>query len=206
MNHLTVGFDVDDVLLPSGSHTIRWYNHHFGTQLTVEHWYKNIPLEPWQVQTEDEIVDRVNAILGSEGYLSEIVPMDGATRLLDEIEAAGDDKFGATSRPPLLAKMTHKALEKCYPGVFPEGTVSFINHSTASGSINTLTKVAVALSHHATHFIDDFEHHLRPMREVGITPMLAGDWPWNQNITTPGLHRYVDLDEAREKLAYDRSA
>lgn len=204
MDRLTVGFDVDDVLLPSASHTIRWYNAHFGTGLTVEHWYKNIPLEPWAAQSEDEIIQRVNTILNSDDYLSDIVPIEGAVDVLAEIERVGDHKFGATSRPPQLAAMTHKALELCYPGMFPLGTVDFINHSTASGTVNKTQKVEVARRQGATHFIDDFEYHLRPMAAAGIAPLLFGDYHHNSTVTTPDLERYPTMHDIGEKLAYDR--
>ncbi|MBC7565074.1 hypothetical protein H7100_02515 [Candidatus Saccharibacteria bacterium] len=205
MNRLTVGLDVDDVLLPSGSHTIRWYNNHFGTKLTVKHWYKNLPLEPWAAQSEDEIIERVNAILNSSDYLSGIVPIEGALEVLESIKASGDRLFGATSRPPQLAVMTYKALELCYPGMFPVGTVDFIDHSTASGTINKVQKVEIAVREQATHFIDDFETHLRPMAAAGITPLLFGDYHHNSVVTTPGLERYPTMMDVKEKLAHDRA-
>lgn len=205
MNHLSVGFDVDDVLLPSGSHMIRWYNHHFGTHLTTEHWYKNDPVEPWAVASEQEIIERINTILNSDDYLSDIEPIEGAARVLDDIDAAGDHRFAVTSRPPFLAEMTHKALELCYPGMFPAGTVNFINHSTAVAAVNKLEKVEVALEQKATHFVDDFEQHLRPMAAAGIIPLLFGEYHHNRTTTTPGLERVPDMNALRERLRYERT-
>ncbi|MDB5179946.1 MAG: hypothetical protein JWN12_578 [Candidatus Saccharibacteria bacterium] len=206
MNHLTVGFDVDDVLLPSADHTIRWYNRYHGTQLTRDNWYVNLPISVWKASTEHEIVERVNGILNSDDFLSEITPIEGALQVLDELDAAGDEHFAVTSRPPLLAAMTHRALELCYPGKFPEGVVTFIDHSTASGRINTMTKVEIAVAKHATHFVDDFEHHLRPMGEAGITPLLFGKgYRWNSDAKTPGLARVSDMEELKEFLQYERT-
>jgi hypothetical protein len=205
MNHLSVGLDVDDVLLPSAEHTIRWYNRHFNTDLTTKNWYRNFPLEVWKARSEEEIIERVNGILNSEDYISEIVPMEGALEVLDAMDKAGDERFGVTSRPGYLAEMTHRALELCYPGMFPEGSITFINHSTASDAINTLTKVEIALEHHATHFGDDFEHHLRPMAAVGIKPLLFGeDYSWNEDADASGMQRIPSWRVFGEVLARDR--
>jgi len=145
MENITAGFDVDDVLLPSSSHAIRWYNKHFNTHLTPSHWYKNIPTEPWAAESDRQVIERVNIILNSEDYLSEIVPMDGALDVLNDLDANGDRKIAITSRPPWMKEMTHRALELCYPGAFPEGTVHFIDYSTASINNNRIQKVEIAL-------------------------------------------------------------
>lgn len=205
MNRLSIGFDVDDVLLPSSDHTTRLHNQFYGTNVTRDNWYVNLPTSTWNAETEQEVIDHVNTILGSEEFLSGIQPIDGAREVIEELIEAGDEHFAITSRPPILAEMTHRALEVCYPGMFPEGRVTFINHSTASDSVNTLTKVEVALAHGATHFIDDFEHHLVPMAEAGIKPLLFGDgYPWNRNASAPGLIRVPNMQALREELRHDR--
>ena len=180
MNRLNVGFDVDDVLLPSSDHATRLHNELYGTNVSRENWYRNIPTSNWNADTEDEVIARVNEILNSEKYLEGIVPMDGAMDVLDEMDEAGDLRFAVTSRPPLLAAMTLRVLDVCYPGKFTADKITFINHSTATTSVNALQKVQIALAEEATHFVDDFEHHLLPMVRVGITPLLFGeDYPWN---------------------------
>ena len=205
MNHLSVGFDIDDVLLPSSDRVTRLHNEMYGTSVTRDNWYVNLPTSTWNAETEQEVIDRVNGIIGSEEYLSGILPIDGAREVLEELIEAGDTHFAITSRPPVLAEMTHRALEVCYPGMFPEGKVAFINHSTASGSVNTLTKVEVALANNATHFIDDFEHHLVPMAAAGIKPLLFGEgYAWNSNASAPGLIRIPNMQALREELRHDR--
>jgi acid phosphatase class B len=203
MNHLNVGFDIDDVLLPSSDHTTRIHNRLYGTNVTRDNWYVNLPTSTWKANTEQEVIERVNTIMGSDEYLSGIVPMEGAIEVLDEMDAAGDERFAVTGRPPALEKMTYKALELCYPGKFPEGSVTFIDHSTASDAANTLTKVEIALEKKATHIVDDYEYHLRLMAAAGITPLLFGKgYKWNESAT--GLDRVEDWWKLGERLAYER--
>lgn len=207
MNRLSVGFDIDDVLLPSSDHVTRLHNEIYGTSLTRDNWYVNLPAETWGATTEHEVIDHVNEILASESYLTGIEPIEGARRVLEDLDAAGDTYFAVTSRPQTLAVMTHRALEVCYPGMFPEGNVSFINHSTASDSVNTLTKVEIARANGATHFIDDFEHHLIPMAAAGIKPLLYGDaYLWNRAADTPGLVRVANMEAVQAELRHDRRA
>lgn len=206
MGRLRIGIDVDDVLLPTADVVAQIYNRRFGTQLTRDNWYRNTPTSTWAAESEDEIVERVNAILNSEEYVSSIRPVEGALELLEDIRAAGDILFAATSRPPHLAEMTYRALEQCYPGHFSEGMVTFINHSTAKGSVNRITKTQVALEMQATHFIDDFEHHLRPMVSEGVVPLLFGrGYKWNEGLHAPGIYRTHDMAHLMSVLRHERT-
>lgn len=204
MNHLTVGLDVDDVLLPSQSHTLRWYNERFDTALTGDHWYNFSSLDPWKVESELQIHERVNDILNSEDYLSEIVPMEGALEVLDELDANGDRKIGITSRPPILKEMTYRVLDLCYPGMFPEGSIVFTGYSSANASNERIPKVEIALAMGVTHHVDDVTEHLRPMAAVGIKPYLFDRYPWNSDAEIPGLERVANWKELGDRLEYER--
>jgi len=205
MNHLSVGFDLDDVLLPSGIRMVEWHNERYGTNLSIDHWYVDNTVESWAVKHESEILERINMFVSSEDYFSGLQPIEGATRLLDELDAAGDHKFGVTGRSPALAKVTYRALEVCYPGAFPLGTVNFINHSTINRKNNKLTKLQIALTHKATHIMDDLPEHLLPMPDHGIKGLVYGDYPHNRDVVLrPELVRVATMNDARLELRRDR--
>ncbi len=185
---LRFGSDVDDVLLRTADCTIELYNAQYGTALTLDNWYDFDPMTPWGAEALSEASGRVIGIMGSDGFVESVEPLEGAIETLRELDAAGILDVAITGRPEAVRTHTEAAVRKHYGNQFAGDRLYFTDHFNHMDGHKKITKVDVALEHKLTHYAEDQLEHAIPLAEAGLTVFLLDDngrYRWNRNSDLP---------------------
>ena len=178
MKRPIIAIDIDEVLLPHFEGLIAWYNHKYGTDLTLAHNHPSDP-RPWGTDSISEAIVRVQGYFQTESFRNE-APFEEAVeamrRLSDDYEL-----IVITARDVIIEQATRNWLAKNFDQVFREA------HFTAHYSLTGMnrSKVDVAKEAGATYFIDDSLTTVLEVANAGIESILFGNYPWNQSKELP---------------------
>lgn len=195
MTHrLTIAVDVDEVLSASAEGFIAYSNDRWGTKLTLddytEHWAKM-----WQV-TEQESEERL-AVYNKDQVLRSYKPFAQAKDVLQEL-ATTYRLLVATSRSMILSEDTLLWINEHFEGIFANVHHSGI-YDTLAEDRHIATKAPLLKEINAHFLIDDQPKHCIGALEIGVSPLLFGDYSWNRNHDLPdGIVRCRDWAAVRE--------
>lgn len=182
-----VAVDLDDVVVDTAEHVIQHYNAKYGTEVTLEDFYKPNISEVWGTPDDETAVQRVNEYLLTEEY-HELLPGDGALYGLSNIKERGYEPYIVTGRPNFVEEATRRYLMRHFPNVFHG--VEFTNYFSADLRRD---KGEICRRLGAEIGIDDHIDHARSMAAAGIEVILFGNYPWNQTDELPeGVTRCVN--------------
>jgi uncharacterized HAD superfamily protein len=179
---LRIGIDIDDVLLQSAKRSIEMYNESFGTDITLDDWYDFDDPEVWsKIWGNDDmkvLVSRVVATMADEAFNS-VEPIDGASEALTHLSSDGHELFAVTGRSESIRKQTAFVLDQCFPGIFSNETLFFVDHYAHDGQ--KASKVDVGLQLGITHFVEDLPAHASGLSRAGIqTILFSPGYRWNK--------------------------
>jgi len=187
---LRIGIDIDDVLIKSVDRAVEMYNEAFGTAITRDTWYDFSDLEVWGDDDLRVLVNRVVGLFSSDAFAS-VQPLEGANDVLNHLKREGHELFAVTGRSESIRKQTLFVLDKCYPDLFENDTVFFVDHYSHDGEKASKADVSAELQ--LTHFVDDQIEHVNSLSRAGIkTVLFSQDYKWNQTGADDNVIRLND--------------
>ncbi|MDO8729199.1 MAG: HAD hydrolase-like protein [bacterium] len=189
---MTVGFDLDDVLLNFNDVLLQYYNTIYGTKHERKHRQSYELSEMWNCTREDAI-QRMSDFYSSSAHWN-APPVDGAVERIRKLKQH-HNLFVITAKPEELKDRTSEWLDKHFPQMF-DG-VHFTNHYQGDGPKRSKGEVCKELG--IEIFVDDFLHNVEDVANLGI-PALLFDAPWNQGEVKPPITRVYSWDEIVEIL------
>lgn len=193
MKRPSVAIDCDDVLVPTASFILNYYNNTYHTKLVLKDLYSNDPTV-WDTPDNETAVQRVESHLMSEEY-QHVEPFVAAIEVVGQLREQYDLHI-ITGRPDFLADATKTLLDQYFPDIF--SSVEFTNFFDGLKS-RPKSEVCQALG--ASFLIDDHLHHALGVAECGIDVLLFGDYPWNQADHLPNnVRRVRDWHEVAKVL------
>ena len=177
-----IGIDIDDVLLKSAERSIEMYNEKFGTNVTLDDWYDFDDPEVWsKIWGSDDmrlLVARVVETMADEAFTS-VQPVDGAPEALTHLQDQGHELFAITGRSESIRKQTKFVLDLCFPGMFTDDRLIFVDYYNHDGQKASKADVATGLE--LTHFIEDLPDHATQLARAGIkTYLFSPGYKWNE--------------------------
>ena len=201
---LRFGFDIDDVLFPSGEVVVKIYNERYGTELTHDDWYNVTSLALWGTDSATERSDRINSICGEDSFVDAIRPFKEAQRVLTAMSERGDFIAAITGRPsganaPVdLTLATQRMLELYFPGVFTPEHIYLTSHF-AEDPADRIPKLQIVGSLQLDGYFEDHLDHANQTGPAGTKTYLFGDnYGWNQEGAHESLIRVRDWNEIGE--------
>jgi hypothetical protein len=182
------GFDMDDVLFPTGELTIQINNETYGTDLQHGDWYGG-DWRKWGVKREEDVSPRVNEICNDPEFARRIRPLVGSRAVLRAMHDRGDYAAIITGRPSGpqslidLRPVTLNLLDTWHPGVFPEEHVFMTSHFAE----HRVPKVNVLKGLVLDGYFEDHTHHANEAAPEGVPTYLFGEYDWNRE----GVHEMV---------------
>jgi len=189
---LVIAVDIDDVLTPHFQGLIDWYNHKYGTKLTLAHNHPTDP-SPWGTDDITTAGKRVHAYLDTQEFLSS-QPHEEAIRALRSLS----NRYilvTITARDTIIEKVTRDWLNEHFKELIRDA------HFTAGYSLEgkLKSKAVIGLAINAQYLIDDSLAHCKEAAKAGIKALLYGDYPWNQAKELPeGVTRVKNWQEVLE--------
>jgi len=195
-NKRRIGIDLDDVLADFHTPIMNYHNKMYGTSLKPEDFKTYSFNEVWG-GTLEEAIRKVNDFQRSV-YFSEISPiLDSVTSI--EALSKENELFVVTSRPLFTRERTEMWLNKFFKDKFEGISYSSNHYSRAENSGKTKSDICRDLG--VSVLIDDSLDYLMQCLPLGITEILFGDYPWNQNGNLPsGIFRIKGWKEILKKL------
>lgn len=186
MSQEVVALDIDDVAVKHAEGFVLWSNENYGTNLTLDD-YTEAWHEIWGVDLEE--TEARKKIFFTDEIVGSFEEIEGAGEGITAL--AGIRKvIGVTSRRGSLQPITESALEIIAPGAVDR--VIFATNFV-DGQKVTRSKAEICPEIAATHLIDDQPKHCLAVAEVGVTPILFGEYGWN----APGPSIPADMLRAK---------
>lgn len=199
---LRIGIDIDDVLFHSAKRSIEMYNESYKTQLVLDDWYDFNDPEVWAKKWGNNdfptLVQRVVTAMASDEFKT-VEPIEGASQVLTHLKNEGHELFAVTGRSHSVRAQTAHILDKSYPGIFSDKTLSFVDHFEHDGTKTSKADVGLELG--LTHFIEDLPEHANALARVGIrTCLLDLGYKWNQHGVDDAVTRFTSWAQIGEFL------
>ena len=196
MDRKTVVFDLDDVIVDTAPHILSNHNRLFGTDLTLDDYYKDNFETAWGMP-KDQAVLHVNAYLNSD-HCHDLTPSDEALEVIARLESKYDLAI-VTGRPDQVSESTSHWLNRHFPGVF--NNVIFSNFFANPEKARHKGDICKELG--AISLVDDHISHIQSAADFGINTYLFGEFPWSGNDVLPkGTQRASDWNHL-ESLILD---
>lgn len=193
---LSIGFDLDDVLIRSSDCATRLYNAEFGTELTTDDWYNFGPETHWDTEDMRLIVSRIAGIFASADF-DDVRPLEGAHAVLATLKAQGHELVVVTGRPESVRIATERVVKKYFADIFADDALFFVDHFNHDG--DKVKKSAVARELGLTHFVDDQIAHADDLHNNGIRSVLFSDgYKWNRAQVADGVVRVASWAKLKE--------
>ena len=188
---MTIGFDLDDVLLDFRESLHRYHNYRFGTDYKRHQFRENLA-EMWNCSMEEEIKRVFNFYQLPEHWNS--LPVDGAVDGVKKLRQS-HNIFVITAKPEELREKTLEWLDRHFPQMF-DG-IHFTNQYHGSGLKRAKGEICRELG--VEVFVDDTLDNVTDVADFGI-PALLLDAPWNQGEIKSLVTRVYSWDEIVEIL------
>lgn len=178
---LVIAVDCDDVLVETLPQVVKDYNAEHGTQLRLEHMYRNLEevADAFGVGTEQEAIQRLHKMYRQEGYYEALRPIEGAVDAIQRL-AQKHELHVVTGRQSFLEAATKHTLDTYFPGIFTS-----VEHTNYYNDKNETTLVQrskgeVCRVIRADILIDDHITHGEEVLAAGVKKViLFGEYPWN---------------------------
>ncbi|MEK7461706.1 MAG: hypothetical protein AAB586_01405 [Patescibacteria group bacterium] len=190
---MTIGFDLDDVLLDFRESLHRYHNYRFGTDYKRHQFRENLA-EMWNC-TEEESKKKVFGFYQSSEHRN-AEPINGAVEKIKKLKQH-HILHVITAKPEELKNISLEWLDKHFPQTF--AGIHFTNQYQYQEKGLKRTKGEVCKELGVEFFVDDSLHNVNDIASFGI-PALLFDAPWNQGEIKPPIHRVYSWDEIVEIL------
>lgn len=154
MKRLVIAIDCDEVLISGAAYIVDTYNRQYGTNVQPEHAHMSNNPE-WKADRA-AVLHRIYEIQRSAGY-AELVPIQRATQVVKRL-AATHELHMITARPTEIMEVTHKMLDRYFPGCFT--SVEHIGPDLSKGEMCQRLRADV--------MIDDTLKHLESAQHCGV--------------------------------------
>ena len=198
---LRIGIDIDDVLLKSAKRSIELYNEAYDTNLTLDDWYDFKDPEVWSKiwghSDMRELIRRVVATMADDAFAS-VEPLEDAAEVLTHLKNEGHELFAITGRAESIRKQTKFVLDLCFPGIFTDETLTFVDYYAHDGAKASKSDVAHELG--IDYFVEDLLDHANDLARSGIqTILFSPGYKWNsQGPDADVIDNVVVLDSWRK--------
>lgn len=195
MTKPVIAVDIDEVLSPFLCGLIEWHNQHYNTALQLHDFYTYEFHKVWGGDREQAIRK------GAEHFEARepVTPLADASRVLTRL-AQDFELIVVTSRPLKQKAQTESWIQQHFPNTFKE--ILVCNHWSLDNQGPIIKKSAACLQHEAKYLIDDFPHYIEEAVNAGLTGLLFGDYPWNQQHAQHQLIQRVANWRAVENYFY----
>lgn len=195
-NKKRIGIDLDDVLADFHTAIRDYHNKVYGTSLKPEDFKTYLFNQVWG-GTLEEAVRKVDDFHSSV-YFNEISPIPDSITSVEALSKE-NELFVVTSRPLFIREGTEMWLNKFFKDKFAGVSYSSNHYSRAENSGKS--KLDICRDLEISVLIDDSLDYLLQCLPLGITEILFGDYPWNQNGALPsGIFRVKGWKEVLEQL------
>lgn len=184
---MAIGFDCDEVLLPTLKHHCNFLNKKYGVDLKEQDFKKYEFWEYCGVTREQSIIDFSEFFETQE--FQQIQPFPGVVSGIEKLSKI-KKLFVITSRLYSYEQFTRKWIEQYFPGRF--SGVAFGNHYSLNGK--SIEKLELCKKRGVEVLVEDNEMHASAVcKEI---PVVLFDKPWNQQIKdTKMLKRAMNWEE-----------
>lgn len=185
MEKRRIAIDCDDVIVPTATAIMDWYNQQYGTNLTDIY---DRDIGAWGVTDPKTAIERVDGYLRTEEY-QQLPPFQDALDIIRKI-GSYHELHMVTGRSDFLTESTLAMLQNHFPDIFT--SVEFTNFFGQTSR----PKSQVCQDLQADLLIDDHIHHAKIVAECGIEVYLFGEYEWNKGSELPkGVRRVKDWHE-----------
>lgn len=190
-----IAVDVDEVLSPYLLGLVAWHNNEYGTQYTFQDFYSYEFYKVWGGTREEAIV-KGGLYFQSRGP---VVPLADSVRVLNRLKQ-DFTLIVVTSRPLIHKSQTETWIREHFGHIFAE--ILLCNHWRLDDTSPVMKKSEACALHGAEYLIDDFPHYVEEVAHAGITGLLFGDYPWNQQVQNHPQIQRVSHWQAVENYFY----
>ncbi len=172
-----IAVDIDEVLSPFMPGLVDWHNMHYGTSFQISD-FSNYNLDLTLGGTREEAIQKCGEyFLNRDPKIT--LPLAHAQRVLTRLKQ-DYQLIIVTSRTLLQKDHTETWLLEHLPDTFSQ--VVMCNHWT-NDKKNLIKKSKACLNVGAKYLIDDLPHYIEDAVAAGISGLLFGEYPWNQQIS-----------------------
>lgn len=191
-----IAIDCDDVLSASAEAFVAFSNTRWGTKLAIDDFQEDWS-KMWQLDHQKATERALE--FHTSGVISDYRKYDEALPVLEYLKQAYS-LVVLTSRNSNINAETRAWIDREYAGIFDEIYFSGIfDKKLHSDSVYSLTKASMLQEIGASYIIDDQVKHCVGALEVGIKPVLFGDYAWNQDDSLDGnIKRCANWSEVRD--------
>ncbi len=197
---MRIVFDCDDVLADFIGGLGEAYNKKYGTNYNPEEFSPH-PSQ-WEKLLGPEGILRMYALFNNGEYARNLKPIPRSVETIQQLHAAGDELFVATSRNGLPLDITPRWLEQEYGRIFQE-----VIYAQLTPGDGRPTKGEICRAVEADLAVDDWTSHVVDISSYGISCLLY-DQPWNRDGAENGLITRVrghqGIKEQVEKMRGER--
>ncbi len=192
---LTIGIDLDDVLLDFNTSLCEYHNSTYGTSYKlsdiVNYHFEHV----WNIPA-DIVIDRIADFYQHELHWNSN-PIPDAISSIKKLLSQNHRLVIVTAKPDTLKDKTHEWLQKHYGDAFH--SVHFVGsyHSNINGKKRTKREVCDELGVHI--FIEDSMENAMNIASDGRQVFLL-DKPWNQGELSGNIKRVKGWEEVIEVL------
>lgn len=189
----TIAIDIDEVLLPHFQDLITYYNNLYGTNLTLA---DNHPkdVSRWGTDSRKTAIGRVQKFFETDEFKNS-QPFIEAKHAVREL-AHNFRLVVVTARDTIIEETTRDWLNQHFNELFQE--VHFTSTYSLDGRERSKSDVAKAAQ--VDWLIDDSYEHILGAAKEGISGLLFGDYPWNQQKKLP--ENVLRVKDWSEVLSY----
>ena len=191
MKKQIIAVDIDDVLADHVAAFVIFSNANYGTNLG-KHNYDDKWSNLWSVERDE--IERRALEFHTPASIMEYELIEEAEAALHELRKFYDLAI-VSARPRHVLEATQMWLDKHFGPIFTE--VHFVPYWDVE---NRKSKADICNEIGAEYLIDDIVKHCNVAAEGGITPLLFGDYSWNQDANID--NRVTRVKGWREVLGY----
>jgi uncharacterized HAD superfamily protein len=187
---LTIGLDLDDVLLDFNAGLCEFYNANYGTSYKREDFTEFALEKIWNVSTE-EVKQRIGEYYADDSHWN-TTPMPGAVSAVQKLRSLNHKLVIVTAKPDTLREKTHEWLLKHFGEVFQ--SVHFVGHLHLNndGKKKTKREVCDELGVHV--FVEDSMDNAINIVSAD-RPVFLIDSPWNKGPLPENVKRVKGWEE-----------
>lgn len=188
-NIMKILIDLDEVLAPLVDLLVEFLYKTHGIKTTKENFvtYSISDALKTSMEKEHELLEEFK----SSDFYKNRAPFPQAVRGVKELKKMGHVLAVGTSRPSELSKEVRKWTDKNFQGIFYH---VYIVHGHNASKFGIYEEFGAEIS------IDDRLSHIKECANLGIKPILYGDYPWNSGVLPDGAVRAVSWPDVVNEI------
>lgn len=189
MSKKLIAVDIDEVLSPFISGLVEWHNLQFGTVYRVSDFTSYNFHHIWGGSLETAIDKSRHYFENRDPEVCR--PLANAQQVLNRLHQ-NYELIVVTSRILEHKLQTESWIKEHFPNIFAE--IILCNHWIKDKNKNqTIKKSQACLTLGAQYLIDDLPVYVEDAASEGISALLFGNYPWNQQVADhPQIQRVID--------------